>query len=190
MIDTARSRTLNEAKDRLEASLERINALVTEKNAALIEAQTAVDEAIHLKERVAQLEALNAEHDVAVTHKALHGDKDELDKKAIIKLRDEYEKLKASQKTLESELFDTKKQLAAGSSVQKKSGTEAGTEAGTDEALKLENTSLQEELSNKIRQVNGLENEAAAKEEVRDKACSQIDSLIGRVELMMEQSHV
>lgn len=186
MIDTAKSRTLNEAKDRLEASLARINELVTEKNAALIEAQTAVDEAAHLKERVAQLEALNAEHDVAVTHKALHGDKDELDKKAIIKLHDEYEKLKASQKVLEGELFDTKKQLAAGSSVQKKPDTVAG----ADEALKLENTSLQEELSNKIRQVNGLENEATAKEELRDKVCSQIDSLIGRVELIMEQNHV
>ena len=186
MIDTAKSRTLNEAKDRLEASLERINDLVTEKNAALMEAQTIADEAISLKERVAQLEAMNAEHDVAVTHKALHGDKDELDKKAIIKLRDEYEKLKASQKTLEGELFDTKKQLAAASTPQKKPDTKAG----ADEALKLENKSLQEELSNKIRQVNSLENEAASQEEMRDKACSQIDSLIGRVEVMMEQSHV
>lgn len=186
MIDTAKSRTLNEAKDRLEASLARINELVTEKNAALMEAQATTDEAAHLKERVAQLEALNAEHDVAVTHKALHGDKDELDKKAIIKLRDEYEKLKASQKTLEGELFDAKKQLAASSIIQKKPNAKAS----SDETLKLENASLQEELSNKIRQVNGLENAATAKEELRDKACNQIDSLIGRVELMMEQNHV
>ncbi len=92
MIDTAKSRTLNEAKDRLEASLAHINDLVTDKNAALMEAQTIADEAAHLKERVAQLEAMNAEHDVAITHKALHGDKEELDKKAILKLRDEYEK--------------------------------------------------------------------------------------------------
>lgn len=181
MVDTAKSRTLNEAKDRLEASLERINGLVTEKNTALLEAQTSADEAAHLKERVAQLEALNAEHDVAVAHNALHSDKDELDKKAIIKLRDEYEKLKEFQKALESELFDTKKQLAAGQAALNNSDA--------DEGLKLENASLQEELSKKIRLVNGLENDAASIDELRGKACSQIDSLIERVELMMEQNH-
>lgn len=182
MVDTAKSRTLNEAKDRLEASLERINGLVTEKNTALLAAQTAADEATHLKERVAQLEALNAEHDVAVAHNALHKDRDELDKKAIIKLRDEYEKLKESQKAMEGELFETKKQLAAGKAALNNSDA--------DEGLKLENASLQEELSKKIRLVNDLEDDAASQGEVRGKVCSQIDSLIGRMELMMEQNHV
>ena len=182
MSDTAKSRTLNEAKDRLEASLERINALVTEKNTAVMEAQTIMDESAHLKARVAQLETLNAEHDVAIAHKALHSESDTLDKKAIIKLRDEYEKLKKSQSALENELFNTKKQLAANSDALKNSNA--------DEALKIENASLQEELSNKIRQVNGLENEAVTGDELRHKTCARIDNIIGRVEIMMEQNNV
>lgn len=182
MSDTAKSRTLNEAKDRLEASLGRINVLVTEKNTAVMQAQAVMDESVNLKARVAQLEALNAEHDVAIAHKALHSESDAIDKKAIIKLRDEYEKLKKSQGVLESELFNTKKQLAVNSDALQNSNA--------DEALKIENASLQEELSNKIRQVNGLENTAITSGEHRHKACASIDDIIGRVEIMMEQNNV
>lgn len=182
MTDAAKSRTLNEAKDRLEQTLENLNALVTQKNAAVMEAQAIMDERAHLKERVAQLEAMNAEHDVAIAHQALHSGEDALDKKAIIKLRDEYEKLKNSHADLESELFDAKKLLAANS--------KALEDSSADEALKLENASLKEELSNKIRQVNALEREAMTSDALREKACGQIDGLIGRVETMVEQANV
>jgi hypothetical protein len=182
MMDAAKSQTLNDAKDRLEASLERINTLVTQKNTAVMEAQAILDERAHLRMRVVQLEALNAEHDVDVAHQALRTSDHVLDKKAILKLRDEYEKLRTSQDELELELLETKKLLAANSAARENSDA--------DEALKIENVSLREELSKKVRQVNALESEAVTSDTLRHETRDQLDSLIKRVEIMVEQANV
>lgn len=113
MNDTAKSASLDAAKDRLEASLESLNTLVTEKNNRLMATEAVSTERDKLAERVEQLEGLNAELDMAVTHQALHSDDNSLDKQAILKLKNEYEKLKSSNAVLKEELANKIRQVNA-----------------------------------------------------------------------------
>ena len=182
MGDAAKSSGLGQAKDRLEASLERMNELVSEKNNAAMATIAITEERDHLQTRVEQLEALNAEHDADVAHQALHSGESEIDKKAIIKLRDQYEDLKRSQVGLLEELAAAKTQLVASEDVSE--------DTGVAEALKAENAALKDELANKIRQMNALDQEEQTDDLFQHGVRSQIDKLIVRVEKMAEQVNV